>query len=269
MDLVHLVANISWSSNGWTAPSNDRSDFGEVKRGIVPHECYNFDFDHRRNLAPYSGRSAVLGYVQTQHTFRTYLNANDGEGICFFSSRNVREGTTWLVGLYGRCQVVEPRLTLPALSGSGLNEEFVNLSGSLNWSLGFHDDARIELDKPRHLVAQKRIGRRNFANIGDEQARAILSDALAAHRSLPAEVGTVELEEDISLIESLLLDVGGDLPDIPAPHNPEEWRPRSQVFREGRQREIEGRVTERNQALANDAKKRDGHQCCIDRKSVV
>lgn len=262
--MKHLLANISWSSTGWTEPADDRSEFGYVAEGGIPHECYNFFFEHPRNREQYDGRSVIYGYVETDGRVpRQYKNANDGEGICFFASRDPRDGKTSIVGLYGRCSAIEPRKKLPPAFEPEMGEEFVNLCGLEEWSLAFDDRARVELDVARHLAHKKRIGRINFANISDEDARAILSDSLAKHQQLPDVHRNAALQGKIAIQESLLIQVGGTLDGLRAEPDEGLRRATAEAYLEGQQRVIETRVTARNEKLVRRAKERDEYTCQV------
>lgn len=261
--MQHLLANISWSSTGWTEPADDRSEFGYVAEGGIPHECYNFRFEHPRNAQMHNDRDVVYGYVESNRVPREYQKANDGQGICFFSSRNLQDGKTWIVGLYGKCSVVEPRRQLQPAFDDGLTEEFVNLCGVKRWSLAFDRRAMVELNVSRHLAGQKKIGQVNFAKISDQQARAMLSDALSRHQQLPDVHRDAALQVKIAIQESLLVQVGATL-DVFRPEPDESLRrATAEAYLEGQQRVIETRVTARNEKLVRRAKERDEYTCQV------
>ena len=258
----HILANIAWSSNGWTKPTKEGKNFQYVKDGNPPHEGYNFAFDHSRNRQKRDRKDVIYGYVETNGAVpRKYEDANNGEGICFFSSVNPHYGKRWIVGLYANCTVTE-MWKQPSPYGI-LSDELVNLYGPKNQALLFYPQSRVELSTARHLKNQKRIGRINFANIEDEQAIAILEDAVARHRALPHFEDYAHVQNLVTKLETLLLEVGGDPSSVLETQLTDDEVSEADTFLEGAIARTFGEVRQRNPNLAAAVKKRDEYVCQV------
>ncbi|MCB0768554.1 MAG: hypothetical protein KDB95_15200, partial [Flavobacteriales bacterium] len=89
-----VMANITWNSLDWTAPSQDKSNHGYVKQGNTPMESWNFDLSNPRNPA-----DKVLGFIQ--HTAPPKLFGNNNL-VVFYSAGKV-------VGFYGKAQLLKDK----------------------------------------------------------------------------------------------------------------------------------------------------------------
>ncbi|WP_157482726.1 hypothetical protein, partial [Geofilum rubicundum] len=134
-----IIANITWNSNDWKAPSNDPSNHSWVKDGNIPHESWNFDIDNPRNKG-----NKILGYSQ----WNAAPSLKDSDNIVVFYSKGK------IVGFYGEAsflKVPEP-----------INDaESFNIVARKN--LSFVLDNKIDDIKEKgYLEDKKRVGQAGF-----------------------------------------------------------------------------------------------------------
>lgn len=92
-----LLVNITWNSNNWQEPSEDKSGHKYVTSGNVPHESWNFDFDNPRN-----NKEFIYGFGQFTNPPRVEGNGN----LLIFYSQNQ------IVGFYGKAVVLPDPINL-------------------------------------------------------------------------------------------------------------------------------------------------------------
>ena len=89
--IKYLLVNITWNSKDWKEPTNDKSKFGYVEKGNIPHESWNFDFHNSRNT-----NKLIHGFAQ--FTYPPKVNGNNNL-IIFYSKNHI-------VGFYGKAEVL-------------------------------------------------------------------------------------------------------------------------------------------------------------------
>lgn len=89
--LKYLIVNITWNSNDWKEPSQDRSSHRWVAGGGQPHESWNFDFDNPRN-----NETQVFGFAQ----FNNAPNIEGNSNLIIFYSQDK------IVGFYGKAEIL-------------------------------------------------------------------------------------------------------------------------------------------------------------------
>ncbi|RCW36787.1 AAA family ATPase [Marinilabilia salmonicolor] len=134
-----IIANITWNSNDWKAPTDDLSNHAWVKEGNIPHESWNFDIDNPRNED-----NRILGYSQ----WNAAPSLKDSDNIVVFYSKGK------IVGFYGEAsflKVPEP-----------INEtESFNIVARKD--LSFVLDNKIDDIKGKgYLEDKKRVGQAGF-----------------------------------------------------------------------------------------------------------
>lgn len=140
--LKYLIVNITWNSNDWKEPSQDRSSHRWVAGGGQPHESWNFDFNNPRN-----NETQVFGFAQ-------FTNAPKIEGnnnlIIFYSQDKI-------VGFYGKAEVL--------LSPVEINpDESYNLVGEKDLSICLSN--KIENIKSKgYLEKKSRISQGGFNHL--------------------------------------------------------------------------------------------------------
>ena len=62
-----IMANIAWNKNNWKFPSDNKTNFRWTqKKGNIPGESWNFDFDNPRNT-----EKEILGFTQFKNPPKT------------------------------------------------------------------------------------------------------------------------------------------------------------------------------------------------------
>lgn len=172
----HLIVSIAWQGDYWqeTFTEEDRKVAGHryAREGNLPNERWNF------NLERHTVDGHKIGFFQMRGLPRRYDN---GKGIVFFFSRN------YLVGLYGRAEVGEFR---------GDDEFTGNLRAPVELCVRWKELTRLPVDRPRHYAGQRRMAQAGLIYIGDEQARKIIVDGVAAHDDAP------EVQEGLRRVET-------------------------------------------------------------------
>jgi len=94
----YILSNITWNSNDWKKPSNDKSNHKWVQKdGNIPHESWNFDFDNSRNTD-----DEIYGYNQWTRP-PTVTGSNNL--IIFYSDGKI-------VGFYGKVKILKESITV-------------------------------------------------------------------------------------------------------------------------------------------------------------
>lgn len=134
-----IIANITWNSNGWKGPSDDKSGHQWVKEGNIPHESWNFDFDNPRNTDKH-----ILGFAQ-------FTNAPKVEGdknLVILYSKNK------IVGFYGKCEVFSEHQIIDS-------DQSYNLKSPRDFAIAL--DNHIDKVKEKGFLGGKeRVGQTGF-----------------------------------------------------------------------------------------------------------
>ena len=150
-----LLANITWNSNGWKEPSDDKSGHKWVAKGGQPHESWNFDFENKRNP---SGK--VLGYAQ----FTKAPLVKGTENLILFYSQNK------IVGLYGKAEILKEPISIN-------KSESYNLIGDTDFSLHFANEIN-DVKEKGYLGDKLRVGQIGYSYLNDlEIVNKILDEA--------------------------------------------------------------------------------------------
>jgi 5-methylcytosine-specific restriction endonuclease McrBC GTP-binding regulatory subunit McrB len=139
-----IITNITWNSNGWKEPSDDKSGHKWVAKGGQPHESWNFDFENPRNTG-----NKVLGFAQFTNA---PLVTGSGNLIIFYSQNKI-------VGFYGKAEILKEPVPI--------NEyESYNLIGDRNLCL--HINTEIDNVKEKGYLGDKqRVGQTGFTYLND------------------------------------------------------------------------------------------------------
>jgi hypothetical protein len=134
-----IIANITWNSNGWKGPSDDKSGHQWVKEGNIPHESWNFDFDNPRNTDKH-----ILGFAQ-------FTNAPKVEGdknLVILYSKNK------IVGFYGKCEVFSEHQIIDS-------DQSYNLKSPRDFAIAL-DNQIDEVKEKGFLGGKVRVGQTGF-----------------------------------------------------------------------------------------------------------
>lgn len=162
----HLIANITWQENYWTAePSKEdqkRAGHGYAKSKIG-HEYLNFNLE--RDVID----GHKIGYFQATHQPIRFSN---GVGYVFFYSRG------FIVGVYAQAEIGAFARKDPPPNDSDTPG---NVRAAVENVCRFQDIHLLKVDPKRHFGGKQRMGQVGFTYIDDEAARAILDDAISRH----------------------------------------------------------------------------------------
>jgi 5-methylcytosine-specific restriction enzyme B len=148
-----IIANITWSDNGWTEKFTDNSsNHRYVQKGGLAHECYNFNFESEWN------DNYQYGFFQA--TNQPKLNGN--KNIVFFHSQNK------IVGVYVNVE-------LGKFDKKIFDDDF-DFNLKADKSLSFKFDTFLEMDKEDYLDGKQRIGQVGFNYVEKKSAKNILED---------------------------------------------------------------------------------------------
>jgi len=167
--MKHLIVNVTWQEDYWqeTFTEEDRRQAGHryVREGNLPHERWNF------NMEKHIVDDYKIGYFKTRGKPREY---DSGNGIVFFYSAN------YIVGLYGKAEAGKyDEFRTPDGEFAG------NLRAPVDLCVRWKEATCLPVNKQRYFAGRTRMGQVGFINIGDEEARHILEDAIAAHEDTP------------------------------------------------------------------------------------
>lgn len=145
-DVSCIIANLSWNSNGWKGPSDDKTNFGYVKNGNVGHESWNFDFDNPRNI---DGK--IFGFIQLHGAPKTWEASTH---LVIMSSNNL------IVGAYGKALVLKK----PEKIDDDLE---YNICGLKDYCVYFQNP--IDNKNKAYLEGGERIGQGGFNYLYDKK----------------------------------------------------------------------------------------------------
>ncbi|WP_053058491.1 AAA family ATPase [Pedobacter sp. BMA] len=157
-----LLVNLTWNSNDWKSPSEDKSNHDWVKNGGTPMESWNFDKQAEWN-------TPALIFGNATFTKRPKLS---GRAVLVFHSQNK------IVGFYGDAALIDKKI--------GENEK--NLQGSK--ALSFVLENKIPAAKESgYLEDKQRIGQIGFNYIQHDQTLIdILDKALELNTAQSGEI---------------------------------------------------------------------------------
>jgi 5-methylcytosine-specific restriction endonuclease McrBC GTP-binding regulatory subunit McrB len=139
-----IIANITWNSNNWAKPSEDRSGHRHVQSGGVAHESWNFDFENSRN-----SKDFVYGYVQ----FTNPPRLTDKNNLVIFYSDNK------IVGFYGKCEILSENVVVN-------EQESYNLISAKPYAVSLNN--HVPDVKENYLEGKKRVGQGGFNYLRDK-----------------------------------------------------------------------------------------------------
>ena len=162
----HIVANITWQENYWTARPSEadmqQSGHRYVKEGHIGHEYLNFNLE--RNVKD----GLKIGFFQATKQPIKFIN---GVGNVFFYSKG------YIVGVYGQAEIGDFEM-----QESPDSDTRANVRAPIKEVCRFKDIKLLPVDPAMHLGGKRAVGMIGFRYIGDEAARAILEDAIARHQ---------------------------------------------------------------------------------------
>lgn len=163
--LRHLMANVLWSDNGWTAV-----DLTAAGKEQFAWTAEHPDDHADATLFDWEWLSEGEGYVPFNMNPRLYTDDHNGTGLLFIASLNQSERRYYLVGFFSDCD---------------LDTDYGWFSSDLSRSVRFA--VPIPLQVERHCPElkdgrprTKTFGQNNFNYIRDQWAVRILEDALEA-----------------------------------------------------------------------------------------
>ncbi|MCW5556017.1 MAG: hypothetical protein KIS67_28150, partial [Verrucomicrobiae bacterium] len=161
-----IMVNLTWNSNDWTRPSQDKSNHDYVKAGNTPMESWNFDLENARNPA-----GQVLGFVQ--HTAPPKLEGENNL-VIFHSQGKV-------VGFYGKGRFLKDK---PQASDGNL----YNVIGDRSLSLVLPNKLD-DIKAKGYLEDKQRMGQNGFIYLEHpDTALRIIDEAIGLN---PAQAGTL------------------------------------------------------------------------------
>jgi hypothetical protein len=156
-----IMVNITWNSNDWKGPSQDRSDHGYVKDGNTPIESWNFDLENPRNPP-----GQVFGFVQ--HTAPPRLFGKNNL-VIFHSAGKV-------VGFYGEGRLLKDK---PIASDGNP----YNIIGERSLSLVLGNKLE-DIKAKGYLENKERMGQNGFIYLEQPQtALRMIDEALVLNTS--------------------------------------------------------------------------------------
>ncbi|MBS1583028.1 MAG: AAA family ATPase [Bacteroidetes bacterium] len=162
-----IMMNLTWNSNDWKRPSQDKSNHGYIQQGNTPMESWNFDLDNARNPA-----GQVLGFVQ--HTAPPKLSGANNL-VVFHSAGKV-------VGFYGKAKLLKDK---PRASDG--NE--YNIIGDRSLAVGLQNKLD-DIKAKGYLGAKERMGQNGFIYL--EQPGTVLRMLNEAIALNPAQAVTLK-----------------------------------------------------------------------------
>lgn len=141
-----ILANITWNSNNWTKPSDDRSGHAWVGGDNIPHESWNFDVDNPRNNS-----DQIFGFAK----FTNAPNVTNESNLIIFYSQGK------IVGFYGNAEVLKEEIILN-------DKESYNLIGNKKLSTVLNH--KIDNIKEKGYLEDKaRVGQIGFTYLDNNQ----------------------------------------------------------------------------------------------------
>lgn len=157
-----ILANITWNSNDWKSPSDDKSNHGYVRDGNIPGESWNFDKDNKSN-----DKDFIYGYAQ----FTKNPKVKNPPVIVFYSDNKI-------VGFYGDAEIGE----------YSKGERFLNLSGQKDLSFVLENKI-YDIKNKGFLEDKDRIGQIGFNYIQNNLTIInILNEALSINPNQSSEI---------------------------------------------------------------------------------
>lgn len=183
-DVACIMANITWNSNDWKSPSDDKSNHKYVKDGGIPHESWNFDFDNKRNTD-----DKIIGYAKFTNQpkdceSKTYL-------VIFWSDNQI-------VGFYGNAQITD-YVRFPKNKSFNIKNESYNIIGDKALSVLLEN--KIDDSSKRFLFGKKAIGRTGFIYVEEKDALQILNEAARLNK------GENKIMKIINWLQSNIVDM--------------------------------------------------------------
>lgn len=162
-----IMANIAWNKNNWKFPSDNKTNFRWTqKKGNIPGESWNFDFDNPRNT-----EKEILGFTQFKNPPKTA--EKDKFLIIFRSSNNI-------IGFYGNAEIKKEPVKI--------NEnESVNLFGDKRLSLLLEN--KIDDTNHEFLFGKERISQGGFNKIDNKDAIRIIDESIKLN---PNQIDTLK-----------------------------------------------------------------------------
>ncbi len=158
-----LLSNITWNPYGWSQLYSDSRAGASFPQDLPGHESLNFKFDKEG----IDTNNHIFGYSQWTNN---PVNLIPG-GIIFFYSKNLVDGNTYIVGIYGGVEILKP---IKEVSWMGFeNNLFLS-------NIRAFRSISVLFPKPllkKHYV-QSSVTRIGFKYIEDNTALRIITDEL-------------------------------------------------------------------------------------------
>ena len=140
-----IIVNITWNSNQWTKPSEDKSGHRFIQSGGVAHESWNFDFDNPRNNS-----NLLYGFAQ----FTKPPKVTSKENLVIFYSDNK------IVGFYGKCEILPESVEVNP-------EQSYNLIAARQYAISLKN--HVQDVKENFLEGKQRVGMIGFNYLQDKK----------------------------------------------------------------------------------------------------
>ena len=159
-DVACIMANLTWNSNDWKSPSDDKSNHSFVKDGGLAHESWNFDFDNKRNT-----NGKIYGFAQFTNQPK---DCETKTFLVIFRSDNQ------IVGFYGNARITD-YVRFPKNQTFNVKKEYYNIVGDKSLSVLLEN--KIDDSSKHFLFGAKRISQGGFNYIENKDALQILTEA--------------------------------------------------------------------------------------------
>jgi 5-methylcytosine-specific restriction endonuclease McrBC GTP-binding regulatory subunit McrB len=156
-----IIVNITWNSTDWQELTKEKSTHRYVAKGGVPHESWNFQFDHPRNTA-----DKIYGFAQFTHAPKIPGTNNL---VIFYSQGKI-------VGFYGKAEILEN-------SVKPQDNMSCNLIGLKDLSLVLPNKID-DIKEKGYLEDKQRVGQSGFTYLEDmNNIKNIIDEALKLNPS--------------------------------------------------------------------------------------
>lgn len=165
-----LLVNVTWNSNDWQGPSEDKSGHKWVNKGNTPHESWNFDFDNSRN-----NDKTIRGFCQFTNTPKVIGSNNL---IVFYSQNQI-------VGFYGKAEVLDEAKAIN-------KQQSYNLVGSRPLCILLRNKITHVKEKG-YLEDKQRVGQVGFIYLHSKDTiRNIINEALLLNPASESQLNSLK-----------------------------------------------------------------------------
>ncbi|WP_018615732.1 AAA family ATPase [Segetibacter koreensis] len=168
--ITFLLVNLTWNSNNWQQPSEDKSNHKWVDAGNTPHESWNFDFNNVRNT-----KEEIRGYAQ----FTKPPKVTGANNLIIFHSQNQ------IVGFYGKAVILPNAVEVNA-------KQSFNLIASRTLAVVLSNKI-VSAKEKGYFDGRERMGQVGFIYLETEEVVAsMLNEALELNPHLSSQIFAIK-----------------------------------------------------------------------------